>query len=708
MSSTLYVSSPLVEIEGADPQIMDAFKRDILQIAVEESLHLPGMFTIVVNHPYASSDSESKPWRYDDLLQMGKTVKLGFVASTTQAAEFDEAQRDYILEGEITAIETHFTSNTQAPIVVRGYDISHRLHRGRHNRSFQNRTDSDIIGELAEEAGIAAQVHASGKPHDYVFQENQTNMEFMRERAARIGFELFVQNGKLHFRPPSAGELLQLCWLRDFESFRVRVTTAEQVSAVEVRGWDYRNKGQQEIVAMAPRKPELPPPPTLKDETGLNPVVPPPNLSTITETGFGAGSASSKFGKNPRPAKMIVVDQPVFTPAEADIMADALWQELGCEFVYADAQSPGNPNIRVGKVVELNNMGRYNGKYYITETRHLYHEGSYRTEFSVRGLRSGTLLSVLCPPHRLQPGQTFLVGIVTHNHDPEGLGRVRVRFPTLNPEKDGSGHSSQWARVVAIGAGPQRGWDWLPEINDEVVVGFEHGDIHRPYVFGGVWNGKHHPPEPIAHTVPAVGSDRGKVRLRTLKTRTGHTLQFIEEDQASSQAGVRLTTSKGHQVILNDSQQTITLTTPQNHQICLNDQASTITLQTKGGQTLVLSDTPNGIVLASSGNIVLQAAAGVVINPGLMGMTVQGTIQCQTLITGLGTVPLDVTQEIMRLNQSQAEAAQAMQEQNQRDLQQSQAIANLQTQVQASMTPSNASPSTNTQSSSTSSLSAFS
>ncbi|MHC5832550.1 MAG: phage baseplate assembly protein V, partial [Nostoc sp.] len=90
------------------------------------------------------------------------------------------------------------------------------------------------------------------------------------------------------------------------------------------------------------------------------------------------------------------------------------------------------------------------------------------------------------------PGQTFLVGIVTNNKDPKGLGRVKVQFPTLTEE-----HTSNWARVVAPGAGNNRGFDCLPEIRDEVLVGFEHGDIHRPYIIGGVWNGEDASPENV-------------------------------------------------------------------------------------------------------------------------------------------------------------------------------------------------------------------
>ncbi|WP_446878047.1 VgrG-related protein [Phormidesmis sp. 146-33] len=398
----------------------------------------------------------------------------------------------------------------------------HRLYRGQHNRSFQNVTDSDVVKKIAEEAGIQIKtpLDNSGEPHDYLFQENQTNMAFLRDRASRIGFELFNQDGKLHFRKPKPGNELALKWLKNLSSFRVRVSSAEQVKEVEVRAWDY---GEKRAIVSTKRTDEV-----------------------ITQTDNGKGSdTSTKFNGKPTKPKRIIVDRPVFNPKEADAIAQAVCNELSGQFVCADAKAEGNPKIRPGRVVKLEGMGQHSGKYYVTETRHLYYERVYTTEFSVRGLRGGDLLTTLAPKPTLQPGQTHLVGIVTDNNDPKGWGRVKVKFPTLTED-----HTSNWARVVSIGAGHQRGFDCLPEINDEVLVAFEHGDIHRPYVIGGVWTGKDNTPTPVKESVKD-----GKVRLRTIKTRTGHTIQFIEEDQE----GIYIETNGGHKIHLNDSDRSITI-----------------------------------------------------------------------------------------------------------------------------------------------------
>jgi uncharacterized protein involved in type VI secretion and phage assembly len=83
-----------------------------------------------------------------------------------------------------------------------------------------------------------------------------------------------------------------------------------------------------------------------------------------------------------------------------------------------------------------------------------------------------------------------VVGLVVDNRDPEKLGRVRLRFPTLSDVD-----ATWWAPLAALGAGKDRGWFFLPDIDDEVLVVFEHGDFRRPVVLGALWNGVDVPPD---------------------------------------------------------------------------------------------------------------------------------------------------------------------------------------------------------------------
>src|SRR5215510_16339114 len=105
-----------------------------------------------------------------------------------------------------------------------------------------------------------------------------------------------------------------------------------------------------------------------------------------------------------------------------------------------------------------------------------------------------------------------MVGVVTNNQDPEGLGRVKVRFPWFSNEDE-----SGWARIAAPMAGKERGIYFLPEVDDEVLVAFEHGRVDHPYVLGCLWNGQ--------DTAPENNND-GENNHRTIKSRSGHVVRL--------------------------------------------------------------------------------------------------------------------------------------------------------------------------------------
>jgi uncharacterized protein involved in type VI secretion and phage assembly len=109
-----------------------------------------------------------------------------------------------------------------------------------------------------------------------------------------------------------------------------------------------------------------------------------------------------------------------------------------------------------------------------------------------------------------------VIGLVTNNQDPDGLGRVKVKFPWLSDTDE-----SQWARIAAPMAGNERGFYTLPEVDEEVLVAFEHGDMRFPYVLGALWNGKDKPP---------ASNDDGKNNVRVLKSRSGHVIRLNDED----------------------------------------------------------------------------------------------------------------------------------------------------------------------------------
>jgi uncharacterized protein involved in type VI secretion and phage assembly len=130
------------------------------------------------------------------------------------------------------------------------------------------------------------------------------------------------------------------------------------------------------------------------------------------------------------------------------------------------------------------------------------------------------LLDALLGPQGKAPSDARLAGvvvaIVTNNQDPDSLGRVKVKFPWLSDTEE-----SHWARVAAPMAGKERGAYFLPEVEDEVLVAFEHGDPRFPYVLGALWNGKDAPPE---------ANGDGKNNVRVIKSRSGHLIKLNDED----------------------------------------------------------------------------------------------------------------------------------------------------------------------------------
>lgn len=130
------------------------------------------------------------------------------------------------------------------------------------------------------------------------------------------------------------------------------------------------------------------------------------------------------------------------------------------------------------------------------------------------------------------------VGVVTNNKDPQGMGRVKIRFPWREHQDE-----SYWARIATLMAGKDRGSFFLPEVGDEVLVAFEREDIRHPYVVGGLWNGQDKPPE--------TNSD-GKNNIRKIKSRSGHEIIFNDDHEAKKEK-VEIHTKAGHKVVLDDA-----------------------------------------------------------------------------------------------------------------------------------------------------------
>ncbi|HKM53832.1 MAG TPA: phage baseplate assembly protein V [Isosphaeraceae bacterium] len=180
-------------------------------------------------------------------------------------------------------------------------------------------------------------------------------------------------------------------------------------------------------------------------------------------------------------------------------------------------------------------------------------------------------------------------GLVTDNADPDREGKVRVNYPWFDSQT-----ISEWCRILQPYAGSGYGHFFVPEIGDEVVVGFAHGDMRLPIILGGVYNGKDKPP---SHRDDATDE-------KMIRTKAGH--QILLNDSKDNHQ-VKITTSGGHEVDLNDQKKSVTITTSGGQSITLDDQASSVTIKTSGGQSITLD--PTGGVTISATTVTIDATS---------------------------------------------------------------------------------------------------
>ncbi len=187
-----------------------------------------------------------------------------------------------------------------------------------------------------------------------------------------------------------------------------------------------------------------------------------------------------------------------------------------------------------------------------------------------------------------------VAGIVTNNKDTEKLGRVKVKIPRLSGEDE-----SNWARVISFMAGKERGAFFLPEVDDEVLVAFEYGDINMPYVIGSLWNGKDVPPE---------NNSDGKNNIRVIRSRSGHVITLDDSD-GSEQIKIMDKTEK-NMIIIDAKNNTISIKSDKDIELSAPNGKVTIEamdIETKSTASTKIEAT-SSVDVKASGNLNIKGA----------------------------------------------------------------------------------------------------
>jgi uncharacterized protein involved in type VI secretion and phage assembly len=458
----------------------------VIRVTAETHLHLPGMFEI------AFSD-------------VGDVTRVAGLSIGTEVRIFgpdrETAAPRPLIVGEVTSIEGIFERRTFVT-VVRGYDWAHRLQRARRTRTFLNMTDSAIAEQVAQEAGLTVgRIDPSPIEHTHLGQCDQTDWDFLSQRARETGFETGMRDGMFYFRKASAiieaGPPVELTFGQQLRAFRPRLTAGNLTPQVEVRVWD-----AAQATVVAARRPAATGSASL---AGHDPAAVATAVSSSpaqeeaaddaaeTETGEELGPEEN-LGPKPADDAYVVVDRPAATSAitaAATEVAAGLADHIASTFAEAHGDAAGDPAIRAGAAVEVGGVpSPFAGTWLVTSARHVFAvgEGGYHTTFEVSGRQDRSLLGLASAaaarpaPPRL-PG--LACGVVSNNNDPARRGRVKVALPWLSPA-----YESDWAPVLQFGAGKDSGAMFLPEAGDEVLIGFELGDPRRPYVLGGIVNSR--------------------------------------------------------------------------------------------------------------------------------------------------------------------------------------------------------------------------
>lgn len=489
-----------VKVEGSE--LTAEIDGALESVLVVDRLAMPDMFALTFRDP--GRDILGKAG-----LEIGKKVEISTGSLRDDAPEV-------LIDGEVTSIEADYdTLGSRA--IVRGYDRSHRLTAGRKTATFQDMSYSEIAKKIAGDNGLEAECDDSGAALENTLQANVSDLDFLYGLARRIGYDCRVEATKLLFKRPAessgapgegdfeSADPLQLVWNANLLEFRARMSAVAQVAEVKVRGWDIKEK--QAVIGQA-------------DVTAPN-----------AELSMTPKDLADKVGGE----TLLVVDHPVGTQELADGLALARAQQVGSAAFEATAVALGSPALKAGAAVNVSGIDpALEGKWVITGSRHEFGQGGYKTalEFTGRQDRSISGLVAQGAGGGRERYYGVAVATVTDIDDPQKMARVKVMLPWLSEDV-----STSWARLVAPGAGNDYGVTWIPQVGDEVLVAFEHGDIDYPIVLGGLWNGKDIVPFDYGSDI-----DSGKVTYCGFTSRTGHKVSFFE---SSSESKIHLLTANG-------------------------------------------------------------------------------------------------------------------------------------------------------------------
>jgi uncharacterized protein involved in type VI secretion and phage assembly len=482
--------TPIIKVDGTllSAQVLDK----LTHVRVERGIRLIGRTTLRfydLGFEIASSAT----------FDLGKTV----VVTVTGGG--------MLMTGTVTGTQIEQREGHAPELVVTADDAALKLTRGSKVTTYADMTYSEVVQKILSEVALTAQLTATSEQFPYLLQTG-SDLQFIEDIADRIGYDWWVggPDGRtLMFAPPTtAPSALTVSPSTGMSEFTVRATGLHPTE-VTVTGW---SPTTQATVT-----------------SSVKPVQAGPGTATITDATFkkhilATGPLSAARATSFKPG--------VTTAAEATALAASLSDHAASGSVSARGTIEASALAQPGAYIDIIEAGPASGTYRLTRVEHIYSPNGFVTKF-VAGDRRPTGLADLLGP---RPASAFhheglVTGTVTDTNDDAGYGRVKVMINGLT-----ASDTSAWARMATYGAGQERGFVVIPEVGDEVLVGFEHGDTRRPVILGGLFGDK--------GKMADYGVEEKKTIGRRLVSRLGYRME-ISDGSAPAQQHVRLSLDKG-------------------------------------------------------------------------------------------------------------------------------------------------------------------
>lgn len=271
------------------------------------------------------------------------------------------SQEGQLFQGYITGLEAAYLDGGGSRLTILAEDKLQNLRMTRRSRTFERVKDVDVMQMIAQEHSLQTDFDSlDGPTHSLLAQTNLSDLAFLRQCARRLNAELWLAESVLHAatRPARATERVTLGYGANLQSFQVRADLAHQCTSLSVSGWDVADKAAIHETAT---------------ESAIR--------SELNGGKSGSAILQAAFGER----KQTIVHATPLSTAEATALADARYREKARQFVTGTGLADGDPNIRVGAILELTDLGAlFDGDYYVVRTCHtIAVEQGYQTEFDV-------------------------------------------------------------------------------------------------------------------------------------------------------------------------------------------------------------------------------------------------------------------------------------------------------------------------------------